>query len=132
MFASAVNWATFAVQAKALGLDDSTTKTIGSERVFLMAGVALFADQLSRRAAEYWDKILKGAEPADLPVEQPTTFELVVNLTPAKAIALQRYNNQYIGGACVVALKGAGSFLPEGGERAYLWRFGRAPNVRTV
>jgi len=49
-------------------------------------GVSL--SDLARRAATYVDKILKGAKPADLPVEQPKKFELIVNLKAAKQIGL--------------------------------------------
>jgi putative ABC transport system substrate-binding protein len=61
-------------------------------RTFVEAGVLLsYAASLSaaqRRAAVFVDKILKGAKPADLPVEQPTTFELVVNLKTAETLGL--------------------------------------------
>ncbi len=65
---------------------------MGGPRGYTEAGglMSYWADgtELSRRAASYVDRILKGARPDDLPIEQPTKYELVVNLKTAKALAL--------------------------------------------
>ena len=53
----------------------------------LLSYGASFPD-LFRRAAELVDKILRGTKPADIPVEQPTKFDLIINLTTAKALGL--------------------------------------------
>ena len=63
------------------------------ERAYVEAGGLMscgpnFPD-LFRRAAEYVDKILRGAKPGDIPVEQPTKFDFVLSLTTAKALGIE-------------------------------------------
>jgi putative tryptophan/tyrosine transport system substrate-binding protein len=84
-----------------LGAKRETAELVAQARLPAIYGPREYADagglisygpdqrQMSRRAAEYVDKILKGAPPASLPVEQPTKFELVINLRTAKALALE-------------------------------------------
>jgi putative tryptophan/tyrosine transport system substrate-binding protein len=66
--------------------------TIFSTRDFVIAGALMsygpsYTERF-QRAADYVDKILRGTKPGDIPVEQPTKFELVINLTTAKALGL--------------------------------------------
>jgi putative ABC transport system substrate-binding protein len=66
---------------------------IYSNREFVSAGGLISygpnTTDLYRRAADYVDKILRGTKPADLPVQQPTKFELIVNLKTAKVLGLE-------------------------------------------
>jgi putative ABC transport system substrate-binding protein len=70
----------------------SQLPAVGEAREFAAAGgLMAYGPRITenfRRAAVYVDKILRGAKPGDLPVEQPTTFELVINLNTAKALGL--------------------------------------------
>jgi putative tryptophan/tyrosine transport system substrate-binding protein len=78
--------------ALAVRLPTMHSSRAGVEAGGLMSYGPNFPD-LHRRAASYVDKILRGAKPADIPVEQPTKFELVINLTTAKAIGLDVPHN---------------------------------------
>lgn len=74
-------------RAAALALQDRIPSVMRPEEGGLMAYRGVEAE-IYRRAAVFVDKVLKGAKPADLPVEQPTRFELVINLKTAKALGL--------------------------------------------
>ncbi len=104
-FRAAVQWraeavavlsdgAMFANQTRFLGLAEKhRMPTMHTHHGWVKAGALIsygtdFTD-LSRRAATYVDKILKGANPASLPVQQPTKFPLVVNLKTAKALGIK-------------------------------------------
>jgi putative ABC transport system substrate-binding protein len=74
-----------------LALKHRLPTVVGSREYVEARGLASYGTDfpdLFRRAAVYVDKILKGAKPADLPVEQPTKFELIINLKTAKALGL--------------------------------------------
>jgi putative ABC transport system substrate-binding protein len=77
------------INALALG---ARLPTIHGVRAYVEAGGLMSYGanfpELFRRAGDYVDKILRGAKPADLPVEQPTKFDLVINLKSAKALGL--------------------------------------------
>ena len=66
--------------------------TMFPQRQYLEAGLISYGPNyldMNRRAADFVDKILRGAKPADLPVEQPTKYDLIINLTTAKALGLE-------------------------------------------
>ena len=81
----------FAALAKQQGVSPSYFTRLVRRSYLAAGGLISYSANLGdllRRSVVYVDKILKGAEPADLPVQQPTTFELVVNLNTAKALGL--------------------------------------------
>jgi putative ABC transport system substrate-binding protein len=79
------------VQVAELGLKSQLTTICGLAQYAYAGALMSYGanlDDMFRQAALYIDKIFKGARPADLPIEQPTKFELVINLKTAKALGL--------------------------------------------
>src|SRR5262249_41036460 len=98
--------------------------TISTWRGFVEAGSLMsygpnFPD-LFRRSANYVDKILRGAKPGDLPIEQPTKFDFVINLTTAKTLGLAIPESLLLRAAEVI----------EGLEVAHCWCQSRHPRGR--
>jgi ABC-type uncharacterized transport system substrate-binding protein len=82
---------THAIQINTLALGARLPTMHGTRELVQSGGLMSYGanyPDLYRRGADYVDKILRGAKPADIPVEQPTKFELVINLTTAKALGL--------------------------------------------
>ena len=78
-------------QISALALSNRLPTMFGNKRLMDAGGLMAYSIDLLapyRRAAAYVDKILKGAKPGDIPIEEPTKFELVINLKTAKALGL--------------------------------------------
>ena len=75
-----------------MALLEKSGRTGGGREFVEVGGLISYAPTFTdiyHRAATYVDKIFKGAKPADLPVEQPTKFELLINLKTAKALGLE-------------------------------------------
>jgi putative ABC transport system substrate-binding protein len=80
-----------ALRINTLALGKRLPTMHGSRELLETGGLMSYgadALDLRRRAADYVDKILRGTKPGDIPVEQPTKFDLVINLTTAKALGL--------------------------------------------
>jgi putative tryptophan/tyrosine transport system substrate-binding protein len=88
---SAPSLTTNRIQINSLVLGQRLPTMYGFREYAVSGGLMSYGPHLPslfRRAAEYVDKILRGAKPGDLPVEQPTKFEFIINLTTAKALGL--------------------------------------------
>jgi ABC-type uncharacterized transport system substrate-binding protein len=82
---------TYRAQIAALALQHRLPLMSGEEGVAEAGGLMTYGTNMAdlwRRTASYVDRILRGTKPADLPVEQPTRFELVINLKTAKALGM--------------------------------------------
>ena len=84
-------WVRTATQISALALGAGLPSIAGVKGYAEVGALMAYGPNntdLFRRAGDFVDKILRGAKPADLPVEQPTKFELVINLKTAKALGI--------------------------------------------